>query len=296
MKILVTGANGQLGRCIRDVEGHGYEILYFSREELDITNATEVNRVLKEVHPDVVINCAAYVKTDAAEEKDKLLAYNVNALGPTILADACKGWIHLIHISTDYVFDGEKPTSYSTDDECNPLNIYGISKYCGERAIMAINPDAIIVRTAWLYSNYGDNFLTKTLKNIRSAKVENRILRYVQDQIGCPTYAGNLANFLINHLVRSIERSQPRKHNIYHYTDGGVASRYDFARAIEEEYGDRSESIIKTCEMADFQDKAKRPNCCVLSKKSVVDDFGDIIKDWRASLKACHYEDTEVAK
>ena len=296
MKIIVTGTNGQLGKCIRDaVELYDRENTYFflDRGNLDIADHDNIVSVLDSIEPNVIINCAAYVKTDNAEGGERVNAYLANALGPTYLAIECKErGIELIHISTDYVFDGEKPTAYATGDEPNPLNIYGVSKYCGEKAISDIlGTDAIIIRTSWLYSAYGENFLTKTLKNIYKALKSNENLRYVVDQIGCPTYAVNLAKFIVQNLIVEQQDAVIRNGITYHYTDEGIASRYDFAKAIEKEFFD-SDNIVLGCESSDFEDKAKRPKCCILSKKELLNDFNCEIKDWRTSLHEC----AEIAK
>lgn len=293
MNILVTGGNGQLAQCISDsadINDATNKYYFCGRDELDVGNYESIKNALEKYKPSVVINCAAYVRTDEAEGKDKVNAYMANAMGPTYLAILCKEMkIGLIHISTDYVFDGEKCTAYSVDDKCNPLNIYGVSKYCGEEAIKSIYPEALIIRTSWLYSEYGVNFLTKTIKNIISTSKNKKELRYLIDQIGCPTYARNLADFIVITLMVNQSDAHIRERTVYHYTDDGVASRYDFAKAIEKEiFGvDDYDSIIKGMVSSEYEDKAKRPPCCILSKKELMEDFDVEIKDWRASLKAC---------
>lgn len=290
--VLVTGAGGQLGRCIGDafdrVQGEQVQFVLLNRKELDITNREEIVKALDEYKPNVVVNCAAYVKTDNAED-ERTTAYMVNALGPTYLAMECKErQIGLIHISTDYVYDGTKTTAYNESDKCNPLNIYGVSKYCGERAIRSIYPDAFIIRTSWLYSEYGENFLTKTIDNIERAKDEGKNLYYVHDQIGCPTYAGNLADFIVKHLILHWENAKRIRNRIFHYTDAGIASRYDFAKAIEEEFGyATNHRRIFPCDSSDFVDKAKRPQCCILSKKKIQLIFDAELMDWRDALRLC---------
>ena len=292
MMVLVTGAGGQLGRCMEDafdrVQGKQIQFVLLNRRELDITNREEIVKALDEYKPDVVVNCAAYVKTDNAED-NRTMAYMVNAVGPTYLAIECKERnVGLIHISTDYVYDGTKTTAYSESDKCNPLNIYGVSKYCGEQAIRSIYPDAYIIRTSWLYSEYGENFLTKTIDNIERAKDEGKNLYYVHDQIGCPTYAGNLADFIVDHLLLHWENAKHISNRTFHYTDAGVASRYDFAKAIEEEFGYESNyRRIFPCDSSDFEDKAKRPQCCILSKKRIRLIFDAELMDWRTALRLC---------
>ena len=293
MTILVTGGNGQLAQCISDsadINDATNKYYFCGRDEIDVGNYESIKNALEKYKPGVVINCAAYVKTDEAEGKDKVNAYMANAMGPTYLAILCKEMkIGLIHISTDYVFDGEKCTAYSVDDKCNPLNIYGVSKYCGEEAIKSIYPEALIIRTSWLYSEYGVNFLTKTIKNIYYANESKKELGYLIDQIGCPTYARNLADFIVITLIINQGLMDNGRRTIYHYTDDGIASRYDFAKAIEKEiFGvDDDDSVIHGIVSSEFSDKANRPPCCVLSKRELCGGFDVRIKDWRESLKQC---------
>ena len=307
MKILVTGGNGQLGRCIKDsADKYDKENKYyfFNHTELNIADFESVCSKLDEIEPNCVINCAAYTKVDDANG-DSFNAYMVNAMGPTYLAIACQERaIDLIHISTDYVFDGTQTTAYKVDDKCNPINTYGATKYCGEEAIKSIYPNAVIIRTSWLYSEYGNNFLTKTLRNIDFARKNEKELEYVVDQIGCPTYARNLSDFIIKELIvpqYAIDFKALR--TIYHYTDEGIASRYDFAKAIERliyvPCMNVSGSVIKGTSSDSFEDKIKRPQCCILSKTDLVTDFATGIKDWQDSLWECatHFmTDTQLIK
>lgn len=299
MKILVTGADGQLGHCIRDAvesikQTTKNEYFFRGHDGLDITDINSIKKVVDEIDPEIIINCAAYINTDEAEWGNRLTAYKVNAMGPTYLALECKERdIELIHISTEYVFDGESPVAYNENSECLPINIYGLSKFCGEEAVRTIlGNNAIIIRTSWLYSQYGSNFLTKTLANIRKAKEEGRELHYVIDQVGCPTYAANLAEFIVFDLIEERKGATIRPRSTYHYTDNGIASRYDFAKAIEEEVYNRGEednfgSVIQATTSDSFIDKIKRPKCCILSKEGLISDFNANIKDWRESLREC---------
>jgi len=284
MKILVTGGDGQLARCIMDAQSlydKDNVYVYYGKDKLDISNSNKIRAVLVDEKPDLVVNCAAYTKTDNPDEK---LAFKVNALGPIYLAMECKGKnIALIHISTDYVFDGEKSTAYAANDECSPKGIYGMSKYCGEEAIKSIYPSALIIRTSWLYSEYGNNFLTKTLKNIYSARLEGKKVNYVVDQIGCPTYAPNLARFIVKNLIVEREFEPLRPSNIYHFTDSGVASRYDFAKAIEKAFFETDETV-QPFESYDFVEETKRPKVCILGRRELILNFNCELKDWRTSL------------
>ena len=293
MKILITGANGQLGTCIKATCGLDIKnnYIFLGKNELDITSQKSISDAFDEYKPTVVVNCAAFVKTDDAENS-QILAYKINTMGPMLLAAECKKrGIELVHISTDYVFDGEKTTAYTAQDTCNPLNIYGITKYCGEQAILNIYPEnSIIIRTSWLYSEYGENFFTKTIANIEKAKNEGMYLSYVIDQVGCPTYAMNLAEFIVRDLFLEQKDAKvlENENRIFHYTDDGIASRYDFARAIlDYYYGDKPPIGLSACESSQFVDKAKRPKCCILSKRELVFKFDCRRYDWRESLKEC---------
>jgi len=299
MRILVTGGNGQLGMCIKDSVdkydfGNGNEYYFLGHIQLNVADYNNICKCLDDIKPNIVINCAAYVKTGKAEG-DELNAYLTNAMGPTYLAIACNERnIGLIHISTDFVFDGTKTTAYETTDECHPINTYGASKYCGEEAIKSIYPEAIIIRTSWLYSEYGDNFLTKTLRNIDTMANTGNKLRYLIDQVGCPTYARNLADFIVKDLIVGAKDMKVFAQTVFHYTDDGIASRYDFAKAIEkfiykpcmglETY---SESVIEGITSEVYSDNIKRPQCCILSKTDLIDDFDIKLRDWQDSLCDC---------
>ena len=297
MRLLVTGGNGQLGQCISDSAAkYDTENTYHFANRLEV-NVADYNLVctrLDEIKPNIVINCAAYVKTDKADG-DTLNAYMANAMGPAYLAIACKERnIELIHISTECVFDGSKTTAYETYDKCNPINAYGASKYCGEEAIKQIYHESIIIRTSWLYSEYGDNFLTKTLKNIDYATKTSKDLRYLIDQVGCPTYARNLADFIVKDLIVAQKDAPVRNQTIYHYTDDGVASRYDFAKAIERliykpcmDIPTEEGSVISGTVSELYNDGTKRPQCCILNKTETLEDFEIKIKDWQDSLAEC---------
>ena len=297
MKILVTGGSGQLGKCLKDsVDKYDSDNDYYflDHTELNIADYGSICEKLDSIEPNFVINCAAYVKSDDADS-DKLNAYMANAMGPTYLAIACKErGIYLIHISTDYVFDGTKTTAYEVGDKCNPINTYGATKYCGEEAIRSIYPEAVIIRTSWLYSEYGNNFLTKTLRNIDTFTKVGNTLKYLIDQVGCPTYARNLADFIVNDLIVRNKDVKIRCQTIFHYTDDGVASRYDFAKAIERliykpcmgiDYS--TDSVITGVTSNCYNDNIKRPQCCILSKTDLVEDFGIKLKDWQDSLLDC---------
>ena len=280
MKILVTGANGQLGRCLFDVSSEtDNEFVFCDRERLDITNIVSIINILNTEKPDCIINCAAYTNTSAAEN-DANMANNVNILGPAYIAMECSDRkIQFIHISTDYVFDGKTNVPYSESDKCNPINVYGRTKFIGEKEVMNIDRKAIIIRTSWLYSEYGSNFVSKTIDKLKNGER----LKYVYDEIGSPTYCKNLARFILK-TVLGDDKTIFENGGIWHYCDCGVASRYDFAKAIEDFYiGDNSD-LIEPISMREFETKTKRPAYSVLSTK-----LPDYVKRqyWRDALCDC---------
>ena len=227
-KILVTGSNGQLGQALRSV-ADGYPSLsfhFFSKQEFDITDIAEVESVITSQSWDYVINCAAYTDVDKAET-DKETAFKVNADGPKHLAQLCKKFdVTLIHISTDYVFDGEKGSPYTPQDLPNPINQYGKSKWEGEKAIQAEGGDYSIIRTSWLYSEFGNNFYTKIVKKAEAGEP----LYVTNEQIGSPTDAKNLAN----HILTGIKNSCILK-GISHFSDGEVMTWLGLAEKIVKE-------------------------------------------------------------
>lgn len=222
MKVLLTGANGQLGRCFQDRLPAGWQILATDSAKLDITDLAQVTAAIAAFKPGAIVNAAAYTAVDKAES-ETALAERINATGPANLANvAAQHGIRLVHVSTDYVFDGNANTPYTEESTTNPLSVYGITKLAGERAVSATAPDAIIVRTAWVFSEYGNNFV-KTM--LRLGK-ERDALSIVDDQRGCPTYAGDLAQAIIALL------QQNAAGGIYHYSGDKEVSWFEFAQAI----------------------------------------------------------------
>lgn len=222
MKVLLTGANGQLGRCFQDRLPADWQILATDSAELDITNLAQVTATVNAFKPDAIVNAAAYTAVDKAESEVEL-AERINATGPAHLTNvAAQHGIRLVHVSTDYVFDGNANTPYSEESQTNPLSVYGVTKLAAERAVSAAAPDAIIVRTAWVFSEYGNNFV-KTM--LRLGK-ERDALSIVDDQRGCPTYAGDLAQAIITLL------QQQAAGGIYHYAGDKEVSWFEFAQAI----------------------------------------------------------------
>jgi len=275
IKILVTGGNGQLAQCLKDVVKNNDEldVNFQDLPELDITNKQQLVSYFLKNELDYCINCAAYTAVDLAEEQSDL-AYAVNADGPKNLAEACKKHqVKLLHISTDFVFDGKKQTPYIETDMPNPLGVYGKSKWQGERNIQEIMEDYFILRTSWLYSEYGNNFI-KTMLKLSETRDE---INVVSDQIGSPTYAGDLAEVLIKIIL-----SSSTNYGVYHYSNSGAISWFDFASEIFKQFGMKIE--VKPIKTEDYPTAAKRPKYSVLETKKIENNFDCTIKDWNNSL------------
>ena len=294
--ILVTGANGQLGTSLALMANSGDANFFFTDvDTLDITDYKAVRNYMKDNHIDIVINCAAYTNVDKAED-DRELAFKINAEAPGNLAKACRiGNAALIHISTDYVFGKERSTLPRTEEvKPSPSGVYGESKLEGEKRIIAeFEGDGIpqkqadkarwaIIRTAWLYSEYGKNF-AKTMLNLFSTKDK---LNVVFDQVGTPTYAGDLAA-VVYRIAVEMACGDFRKvdNGIYNFTDEGVCSWFDFAAAIAEL--SNSTCKVMPCHSDEFPSKVKRPNYSVLDKSKIKQRFQIEIPHWRESLKIC---------
>ena len=280
MNILITGANGQLGRSLRRLGGVSPHNYFFTDvAELDITDAAAVLRTVEERRIDVIVNCAAYTNVEKAED-DEPTAELLNHKAAGNLAAAAKATgATLFHVSTDYVFDGTAHTPYTEDGTPSPLGAYGRTKLAGERAVMASGCRYLIFRTAWLYSEYGNNFL-KTMLRLTS---ERDTLQVVFDQIGTPTYAGDLALALFS-IIES-ERYAGNE-GVYHFTDEGVCSWYDFATEIAAAAGHDSCRIIP-CHTSEFPTKAARPAYSVLDKTKIKTTFDMDIPHWRESMIYC---------
>lgn len=278
MNILVTGANGQLGMEMRNVvAGSNDNYMFTDVAELDITDAGAVMDYVKEHAVDVVVNCAAYTNVDKAED-DYATADSINNKAVGYLAVACKTvGATLIHISTDYVFKGDGNVPCREDWHTDPLGVYGITKLAGENAIKSSGCKYLIFRTAWLYSPYGNNFV-KTMSRLTS---ERDSLKVVFDQIGTPTYAADLA-FVIYKVIdaRVLDRT-----GIYHFSNEGVCSWYDFAKEICEMSGNTCD--IQPCHSDEFPSKVKRPRYSVLDKTKLKTVFGFVVPYWKDSLGKC---------
>lgn len=281
MNILVTGANGQLGNEMRIVSrGSKDQYIFTDVAELDITDATAVEKMVTDNKVEVIINCAAYTNVDKAED-DYDLAELLNATAVKNLATAIKqNDGTLIHISTDYVFGGTKNNTPCGEDEpANPTGVYGITKLHGEQAIEAVGCKHLIIRTAWLYSEFGKNFV-KTMLNLTATKSS---LNVVFDQVGSPTYAYDLAQAIFT-IVEN--RKYEGTDGIYHYSNEGVCSWYDFTKMIAE-YAGHTACDIQPCHSNEFPSKVVRPSYSVLDKTKIKNTFGIQIPYWTDSLKRC---------
>lgn len=286
MNILVTGANGQLGRELRNASTRSRHHFIFTDVTqiqdletvyLDITNIDAVRIIADSEDVDVIVNCAAYTNVEKAES-DLAFADILNRQAPKNLAAVAKERdALLIHISTDYVFQGTAHIPYRESDTPDPLGAYGITKYAGEKAVADTGCRYIIFRTAWLYSPYGNNFV-KTMMRLTAA---NESVKVVADQVGTPTSAADLAAV----IVKVIGEGKAVKTGLYHFSDEGCISWYDFAVAINDICGHSCD--VRPCHTDEFPSKAKRPHYSVLDKTKVKESFGFIIPHWYASLKDC---------
>lgn len=279
--ILITGANGQLGNEMQIVaRGSEDRYMFTDVAELDITDAEAVEKMIRENHVDVIVNCAAYTNVDKAEE-EPAVAERLNALAVKNLAESAKrNDAVLVHISTDYVFGGtQNNTPCREDQPANPTGVYGKTKLQGEEAIKAVGCRYIIIRTAWLYSEFGKNFL-KTMWNLTATKPE---LKVVFDQTGTPTYAYDLAKAIFE-IIES--RKYEGCGGTYHYSNEGVCSWYDFTKMIAA-YTGHNACRIYPCHSNEFPSKVVRPSYSVLDKTKFKDTFGIEVPYWTDSLKKC---------
>ena len=276
--ILVTGANGQLGSEIRVLSNGDGNFLFTDRGELDITDFAAVETFISKNAVGTVINCAAYTAVDKAE-CDAQNADLINNKAVENLAKICKDKdIKLVHISTDYVFDGKNYKPYLEEDEPNPIGVYAKTKYDGEKAILAINPqNSIIIRTSWVYSSFGANFVKTMLRLGR----EHESLGVVFDQVGSPTYARDLAKAILDILPKI----KNHKTEIYHFSNEGVVSWYDFAKEIMKMA--KLSCNITPIESAQYPTPAPRPHYSVLNKAKIKREFGVEIPYWKDSLIDC---------
>lgn len=277
-KILVIGAGGQLGQCLKTVaERRGIsEIVFPVEQEANILNQGLLNSLLEKEKPKFVINCAAYTAVDEAEDEVDL-SKAVNETGAANLAKACKAnGATLVHISTDFVFEGNEVKLLKEEDAANPINVYGVTKLDGENAVIDILDEHFILRTSWLYSEYANNFV-KTMLKLGAERDE---LGIIADQVGTPTYAIDLANTIFD-----IIQSENKSYGLYHYSNEGVTSWFDFAKAIF----DISNTEVKANPIpgSAYPTKAKRPAFSVMDKSKIKSTFNIQIPYWRDSLVEC---------
>jgi dTDP-4-dehydrorhamnose reductase len=284
MKILINGQNGQVSRELQRRLGGVGELIVLGRDQLDLAQPDHIRQHVQTVRPDLIINAAAHTAVDQAESEPEL-AFAINATGPGILAkEALALGIPLIHYSTDYVFDGSKAEPYDEDDAPNPLGVYGKSKWAGEQAITAVQGQHLILRTSWVYSTHGRNFLL-TMQRLLQEKPE---LRIVADQIGAPTWAGTIANSTVA-LIERWQAGQAGAWGTYHLTARGETSWFGFAQAI----GDALREQGKPCAnllpipSSDYPTPAARPLNSRLDCSRLRREWGVSQPDWQTALREC---------
>lgn len=279
MKILVSGKNGQLGKELQDIASlnKNFEFIFFDKDELNIVDELSLASIFTKYTPSFFINCAAYTAVDKAEtEQEKSYLINAEAVGN--IAKQCNQFnTTLIHISTDYVFDGNGTSPYKPDDKTDPVNYYGYTKLLGEQLALKNNPQTIIIRTSWVYSKYGNNFV-KTMLRLMNERKE---INVVSDQLGSPTYAKDLAEA----IVSTVNGQQSMVNGIYHFSNEGIISWYDFAVAIKEIK--QLDCVVNPIPTSSYPTPAKRPAYSAFDKTKIVNTFGLQLKNWKESLTEC---------
>lgn len=283
-RILVTGKNGQLGRSIQSIilnSSESANFVFVGRDELDLSDHNMITNYFKDKSFDAIINCAAYTQVDKAEEEQSL-ANQINHLAVSQLAQITKKLrANLIHVSTDYVFDGENNQPYIESSKTNPINVYGKTKLAGEKVVKEILPtDAIIIRSSWIYSEFGKNFVKSIL---RLGKDRNEI-NVVFDQVGTPTYAKDLADTILS-ILKLLKLKKNKKTQIYHYSNIGKTSWYEFAKEIlkEAQLECKVNPVLSNYNL----NLAKRPKNSLMNKSKIIKEFNLNISDFRTSLKSC---------
>jgi len=279
--LLITGANGQLGFTLRQIAPiyPAFDFVFTSIEELDITNEQSITNAFDQYRPVWCINTAAYTAVDKAET-ERQAAYAINVEAIRLLAEACKKYgAALLHISTDFVFDGSKSLPLTEEDIAQPLNYYGESKFQGEIVLQQSGIRHVIVRTSWLYSPYGNNFV----KNMLRLGREQSELKVIDDQIGTPTFAEDLAHVIMT-IIRHDHRTQPA-YGLYHYSNEGAASWYDFAHAVFDLANIRV--ALYPIPTSAYPTPARRPHYSLMNKAKIKHRFGISIPHWRESLQRC---------
>lgn len=283
--VLVSGKNGQLGKELQNIAPlhQNFQFVFFNKEELNIADELSVKKIFEKYAPSFFINCAAYTAVDKAEA-EKELAYKINAEAVGSIAKQCKQFnIKLIHVSTDYVFDGKAKQPYKENDTTNPINYYGYTKLLGEDLALKNNQDTIIIRTSWVYSEYGSNFVKTMLRLMH----ERKEINVVNDQFGSPTYAKDLAEAImqiVNHQSPNVNKAQSLN-GIYHFSNDGIISWFDFAVAIKEIK--QLDCVINPILTSAYPTPAKRPVNSVLNKEKIINTFHIQLKNWKESLHEC---------
>ncbi len=280
--VVITGKNGQLGwelSQLKSLNTFQFDFLFIDKEELDLSNPDSIPAFFKQNKPKYFVNCGAYTLVDKAEtERDLTRAINATSVG-VIAAECAKIDCTLITISTDYVFDGNGTSPYLPNQATDPLNYYGLTKQEGEVLAQQNNPKTIIIRTSWVYSTHANNFV-KTMLSLMKERTE---LKVVGDQVGSPTYAADLAEAIIQ-IIEQLE-SGATHYGIYHFSNSGVISWYDFAVAINKIAG--LSCNVLSIATSDYPTPAKRPAYSVLDKESIIKDYEIKLTDWQISLKKC---------
>lgn len=280
--IAVSGKNGQLGSELKDLADsfNSFDFVFAGRDELDLSDLSSIESFFKKYQPDYFINCAAYTAVDKAEQ-DQESAYKINAEAVGKIAQLCQqNSTVLIHISTDYVFNGSNDRPYEPNDKTEPINYYGYTKWLGEKLALENCKNTIIIRTSWVYSSYGNNFV-KTMLRLMKDRTD---LNVVGDQLGSPTYAKDLAEAILQ-IVLQIRQTHKTESGIYHFSNEGIISWYEFATAIKNNAA--LQCNVQAITTAQYPTPAKRPAYSVMSKEKIKSVYNLPIKEWESSLREC---------